>query len=201
MNLDDPRHGTYAGAAEHWKQGESPCERCQPIASKVRKRNRHMRAVGRPANVSSMGTLRRLEALRALGYSIMTISRECGISEKTLRNPWYRGTTVHRTTAEAVAAVYDRLHMIVPEGPYAKRERRAAARRGFVPPLAWDDIDDPDETPAATYTPLTYRPNTELLAEWHHLRGLGVSTHQICKQLGVTYDAIEKALTRQDGAA
>ena len=37
--------------------------------------------------------------------------------------------------------------MTKPQGPGANRARTWAKRHGFAPPLAWDDIDDPDEKP------------------------------------------------------
>jgi hypothetical protein len=65
-----------------------------------------------------------------------------------------------RTTADAITRVYDELSMTVPQddeagrspraGRIHDRQRRLAARRGWAPPLAWDDdtIDDPAATPA-----------------------------------------------------
>lgn len=55
-----------------------------------------------------------------------------------------------RQTAADVAAVYDRLSMIVPDWHrYRTRTRNAALARGWLPPLAWDDdtIDDPTAEP------------------------------------------------------
>jgi hypothetical protein len=76
---------------------------------------------------------------------------------------WTRGMTsrvnvskhevIHRTTADTIAAAYESLSMTVPEGAYANRNRAIAARRGWLPPLAYDDIDDPNEQPRIVVEP------------------------------------------------
>jgi hypothetical protein len=71
---------------------------------------------------------------------------------------------VHRMTAERVAAVYDELSMVRPVDSAVRgrgqirihdRQRRMAKRRGYAPPLAWDNIDDPNERP--NMRPARYR--------------------------------------------
>lgn len=206
MSPQDPRHGTYAGASAHWKSGERPCEPCLAAGRRTRKRNRLAEAAGAPRTVPAIGTVRRLQALQALGWGIPHVARVAGISEKTLRNPTHRGASVHCRTAAAVTAAYDRLSMTIPEGPYAERGRRLAQRLGYAPPLAWDDdaIDDPTATPHGTRERArAVWANADLLAEWDHLRSLGVSLHDAARRLGVTPDGIEKAAqrARQRGAA
>lgn len=147
MSPDDPRHGTYAGASAHRKDHEKPCTSCGLVERRVRKRNRYRAALGQPASVPALGAVRRIRALRRLGWTVVDIARESGVPEKTLRNPCHRGATVYRTTAEAVATTYERLAMVVPQGGYHTRERNYAERKGWPPPLAWDDIDDPTEQP------------------------------------------------------
>lgn len=147
MNHDDPRHGHYAGAVAHWRERSTLCDPCARAASRRRKLNRLRRQEGRPGLVPALGTVRRLQALQAIGYGYPRLAIETGISEKTLRNPTYRGQWVYRVTADAVATVYERLCMTPLDGPYARRSRNMAAAKGWMPPLAWDDIDDPDERP------------------------------------------------------
>lgn len=57
------------------------------------------------------------------------------------------GDWVARSTHEAIAAMYDQLAMT--PGP-STCTRNKAAKRGYAPPLAWDDgdLDNPDATPA-----------------------------------------------------
>jgi hypothetical protein len=74
-----------------------------------------------------------------------------------------KSSRVHRGTAGQVARVYDELAMT--PGP-STRARDAAARRGWVPPLAWDDdeIDDPQARPARGPRRWVTPPNAERIA-------------------------------------
>ena len=56
-------------------------------------------------------------------------------------------TWLERETNDRITAVYERLSMRIPTGPYRDRGRRQAERKGWPPPLAWDDIDNPNESP------------------------------------------------------
>ena len=77
----------------------------------------------------------------------------------------------------------------------ADSQRKIARGRGWLSPLAWDNIDDPNERPTATRDHSHYRA-AELLSEWDHLRRSGESIEQAARQLGVTVGAIEKAIER-----
>lgn len=111
-----------------------------------------------PLQVPSLGTTRRLQALYALGWTEEDIARRLGVSGARvghLMNGYF--PTLYPSTVESVARVYDELCMTVPEDPAPQRRgevrvheraRRDAARRGYAPPLAFDNIDDPDEQPA-----------------------------------------------------
>jgi hypothetical protein len=76
---------------------------------------------------------------------------------------------------------------------YAKT---TAAKRGWLPPLAWDDIDR-DPEPHISRDADTRYPSELLLAEWEHFRSLGESIEHAARRLGVTVKAIEKALERE----
>lgn len=102
-----------------------------------------------PLLVDTTGTVRRLRALMAIGWTAERIAEH---------GPWDTGEalliiskrdTVHVDTRDRVAAIYEQLCMT--PGPSA-RTRRYAASKGWAPPLAWDNIDDPDETPALPET-------------------------------------------------
>jgi hypothetical protein len=147
VSPDDPRHGTNAGYSAGCR--DDCCKRGHMVEMK------RYRMSGRGL-ISCIGTRRRVEALEAIGWTRANISRELGYTReyvgKTLRNDLIR-----QDTADAIAAVYDRLSMVVPVDPPNLRKgqtrahetaRRRAARLGFAPPLAWDDIDDPDERPS-----------------------------------------------------
>lgn len=157
MNPEDPRHGKYAGAVAHWlENGERPCDDCARAEWRYRKTRklRHLR--GDLPTVSSTGTIRRIEALFALGWSGPKVAEAAGISVATIRAARYhKVATVHAATARAIVRAYDTLSMSRPEGHYADRARRMAQRKGWLPPLAWDDdsIDDPAAKPLGTTAP------------------------------------------------
>lgn len=148
MTPEDPRHGTYAGAAAHWKDGEKPCPPCHEAAYKVRKKNTFLTVVGNSATVPSRGTVRRIQALQAIGWTQREIAEAAGVPVASLRNPVVRGSRVYRATADAVARAFDKLAMTpAPESRNSRYLRTVAAREGHASPLAWDDIDH-DEHPA-----------------------------------------------------
>jgi len=107
--------------------------------------------------IPALGTARRIQALHTLGYSCMHLAPHTGVTFQALRGiaagEWHRVTS---TTATRVAALYDELCM-TPRAGTTRGERGAiarargiAARNGWAPPLAWDNIDTdpgPDTVP------------------------------------------------------
>ncbi|HEY1178253.1 MAG TPA: hypothetical protein VGF17_19025 [Phytomonospora sp.] len=133
----------------------------------ARARNRAKRAEYRKRHylgltvqpISPTGTMRRVQALYALGWTCPEIGARMGVSGARvghILNGLYGRVTPE--TAARVRAVYDELGMTVPQDkpmvrrgdcPIHERARRDARRRGYAPPLAWDDdtIDDPAARP------------------------------------------------------
>lgn len=126
------------------------------------------------SKVRAVGTMRRLQALRALGYSLNDLSSRVGITGQGVswisagRTEW-----VHAEIAHRVATAYDALSLTPPpartgyERGAADRARRHAAARGWLPPLCWDDddLDDPDVHPDAAALRRTDRRTPAELAE------------------------------------
>lgn len=112
-----------------------------------------------PILTDATGVARRLQALAVLGWTSRDLAPLLGVSDarvQHLTNMKY--PKAHPDTIAAVRALYDRLSMTVPvdhkttgRGGAAvhARQRRAAAAKGYLPPLAWDDdtIDDPRAKP------------------------------------------------------
>lgn len=97
---------------------------------------------------NSIGSCRRIRALVALGYTQQILSKESGldpswISKLAMNN---RRQRVNADTAMRVNELYDRLSMT--PGP-SEAARNRAHRKGWMPPLAWDDdtIDSPEAQP------------------------------------------------------
>jgi len=91
-------------------------------------------------NVPAVGTVRRLQALAALGWSLTGSAAALGMTPQNMAS-LLRRPTVRRSTADAVAQLYE-LRSGTP-GP-SVRAREFAIRRGWPPPLAWNDIDTDD---------------------------------------------------------
>lgn len=143
MSPDDPRHGSYAGAVAHWLEAKDrPCDDCARAEWRYRKQRKMDALRGNPRSVPSIGILRRIRALHAVGWTGPQMAAEAGISVHSMRSIGYHGSDIiHSRTARAIVAAYDRMSMTWPEGQYANRSRAMAVRRGWAPPLAWDCID------------------------------------------------------------
>lgn len=104
------------------------------------------------SKISPRGALRRIEALMTLGWSERELSRR--LDDKTLINRIRRQTFIAFSTHQKISALYELLWDKPAETDPAVRAHCAAAvrkrarKRGYLPPLAWDDIDTDDEAPS-----------------------------------------------------
>lgn len=104
--------------------------------------------------IDATGTRRRLQALSVIGWSNVKLGRELGMTPSNY-GTFLRSSQVLARHALEVRALYDRLSTTPPEptSGYDRagiaRVKAAAARNGWVGPLAWDDetIDDPAARP------------------------------------------------------
>lgn len=101
--------------------------------------------------VVSVGALRRMEALRALGFTVPNIADRLGVSRTRVLDMWGRPACTYRRWA-GIRDLYDELS-ITPVGelqgsPHG-RARALAMRSGFILPMEWEgyDIDDPRVVP------------------------------------------------------
>lgn len=148
----------------------------------------------RPARMDPTGAGRRIEALIALGYTENRIAEGIGISQPNLwklfggRASWIRPETFDR-----IDAVFRELSVLpMPEGWVAERARRRARRRGWVPPLAWDEnaIDDPNAVPADRWRPI----GDDWLEHVVDCRGLGWSDDRIAADMGIQTESLWRRL-------
>ncbi|MGW2010941.1 hypothetical protein [Streptomyces nigrescens] len=136
--------------------------------------------------VNPTGAARRLQALAAIGWSLEWTCGQAGITTTAARYILGGGQKwVHRTTHEAIDRVY-RTHCAIP-GP-SNWVRSHAARKGWVSPAAWDNIDDPAAQPEAP-SPERELNKMELgrhrRQEIEHLASFGVAEHEIADRLGM----------------
>jgi hypothetical protein len=107
--------------------------------------------------IDATGTVRRLCALVALGWSQAKLAQRLDITPSNFTTTINADRVLVRT-ARAVRGLYDELWNRQPpedthrEKVAASRARNLARARGWVSPLAWDDdtIDDPAARPAGT---------------------------------------------------
>ena len=102
------------------------------------------------SHVAATGTRRRLQALMAVGWPHDELAARLGRSSAGLRRSMLNDS-ITAQTAQDVSALYEQLWNLHP--PQSTDDQRAAAdaarafaaERGWLLPLAWDDIDtDPD---------------------------------------------------------
>lgn len=97
------------------------------------------------ANLDASGTVRRIHALQAIGWTLADIGDRLGVRYAAVGNIGRRGS-VQALTARRVRDVYAALELT--PGPSLITARRAAAR-GWARPVDWEgvDLDDPASTP------------------------------------------------------
>lgn len=140
--------------------------------------------------VPSVGTIRRIQALQAIGWSIPMIGPERRLTRILNGNGM--------TTIDAyrfVLGVYDRLSMT--PGP-SDQGRNRAKRFGLLPPLCWDDesIDDPDARPAGgrrTARDALDGKRAELLDAIEGMTDRGESAISIAAKCKVSTRTVERA--------
>lgn len=193
MNDDDPRHGTNAGHNAGCRQS---C--CRSAKLRYDKRRKWEAAQGNSRKVPSLGATRRVRALRALGWSVTVQAEFCGLDYRQLYDIG-RFDTCYRRTHDQIAAMYERLAMQLPptstqsQKHSVTKTRRTAKRNGWPPPLAWDDIDNPDEQPRGwRYSGST---RAEQLAD---LDEQAVGIEVACKELDISRRSLERWCERHD---
>ena len=99
------------------------------------------------ASVDATCTLRKLRALVAQGHTVRDLGRRLPMHEDAAYRLVSRGTRCTALVARATRDIFSELWDGRPEGREHDRARRMAAARGWAPPGAWEDIDDPADRP------------------------------------------------------
>lgn len=147
--------------------------------------------MGRPTagHVGALTARRQLRALARIGYTLPTLHDETGVKVTTLSMIRSRNERCTAAAANAIGDAYDRLHM-TPGGNAAAVAYAVA--QGWPGPLAYDDIDDPNDHGTGIRTGDV----RDLLGDYEELREAGESIEHAAARLGVTPGAIERALFR-----
>lgn len=137
--------------------------------------------------VDPLGTRRRVQALQALGWTLRAQEDRLGWCRGRLTGLCGAGKVLARN-AQAVAGLYEVLSGT--PGP-SRSARVRAANLGYAPPLAWENIDDPDEVPSVGAD--RWVPFLERYAE---LEFLNIPMSERPEWLGIQRDSLEKQLSR-----
>ena len=146
---------------------------------------------GYGVRIDSTGSLRRLRALQAIGWTQTEIAHRIGWTLQNLNRYFISDPAmINRGTAVTIAKVFNELQLI--PGP-SERSRRHARKHGWAPPLAWDEdtIDDPAATPD-----VGQREVVKFEERYTELRELGYHDLQIVSKLGIKPESLLRQLDR-----
>jgi hypothetical protein len=182
------------------RYGEIPKRVAREKAEKILAVQPIVENLGARQSVPATGTHRRVQALVARGWSISRIGRELGWDTGNFHAMLHRehvGATTHRD----VATAYERMWNAEPPRS-THREKIAysrslgfAKRHGWLPPLAWDDIDH-DPTPEHDVIQQGRVTGEELLEDIAFLLEGGESPEQVAALVGRKPATIAKLAER-----
>lgn len=143
--------------------------------------------------IDPTGTIRRLQALAAIGYSARYLSRSCGHND-TYFGPMLAGKRTFITAR--LARKVDALFKTLQNTPGTNsRTRNEALRRGWPPPFAWDEetIDDPAAEP--NFGRDVRAPFLDRYRDARHHAGI-TDKDQLAAAIGITPDSLDRQLER-----
>jgi hypothetical protein len=199
---DDVRHGTRRGYYAHRRDGEQACAACKRGAAAENERHVMNRARGRSGRLDPTGSIRRIQALVALGWTVKELGERLGSRTQLSVLIYGAPAFIFPATAVKIAALYEELSMRLPPETTrgdkfkASRARNVARREGWPPPLAWDDIDDPAERPRGIPSPTRKEASELLVEDWDGLRRQGHTRRQAAERMGIPKKRLEKAIER-----
>lgn len=151
--------------------------------------------------IDATGTVRRLQALVAIGYSQARLGKQLGI-EKGNVTALFNADKVTARRARQVKELFDRCWNRPQAGTdwhsksAATRAKNLAAARGWVSPLAWDEdtIDDPAAVPDTGEKPQKQEASAENI---EFMLSTGATREEISARLGAaSWETIERRLHR-----
>lgn len=134
------RHGTRSA----YNNDDCRCGDATRDASRYTKLRRA--GIHQPRFIDPTGTHRKLKALQALGHTWSDIAADLEHGTPSNVCKILTSPKVNVRTAQLVDQVYEKLCMT--PGPSTRTATRAQ-QKGWLRPLAWDDIDSDPEPPAA----------------------------------------------------
>lgn len=139
-------------------------------------------------------TRRKLQALVALGYSFDTIAQQLGKSRKLVSDLTSGRVPINAVIMNQIDEVYDQLEMTPGDNDTA---RQYARRHKWLPPLAWDNINDLHEQPdTSSLRKVEYRNVLPPRDDLYELLQDRITPEAIAQRFGVTEKAVERSLYR-----
>lgn len=156
-------------------------------------------------HVPNQGALRRIQALRAIGWPVYVLCARSGVSQYTLTH-LHRQAAVEKATLREIETLYELLHDQDPrkngvDKHTVRRVRRHAARSNWAIPAAWTDIDTDDDSNPLVRTVRFPRAAPKgrqeaVIADTAYLAAFGLTRERIAERIGITWNAIEQAHLR-----
>ena len=185
------RHRHVSSCTEHAAY-VAGCQGCRDKAAAYKRRAHYRKTrYGLTGLIDARGTLRRLQALAALGHTRADIAAAGDVSFNLLNNTATRiaaapsdKARVRATTAAAVDRAYRALHMT----PGSSQATAAhAARHGWAPPMAWDDIDNDARPQGSLHVAINRRAQDDAIRAHH---ALGLKDREIAEAIGSTASTV-----------
>lgn len=140
------------------------------------------------ALISALGSRRRLQALQVNGWTCSALMERVGVNKRAIVGICTDQPYVTVAVARRIAEVFRELEMT--DGGNQVTRRRSLSK-GWSPPLAWRDIDDPSETPDRRS-----EGRVDWFDEFQELRELGLTQDEAASHLGVDRDVLWRRLDR-----
>ncbi len=190
MQPDDPPHGTWRGYS-YYKCREQ-C--CRDAAARYERGRQWDILRGERRRVPLLGAQRRVQALQAMGWPLPTLAARMGRSRAWLNNVAFLNQSgyIFRSTFHLIDGLYQELADT--PGP-SRRTAILAAAKGYPRPAAWNNIDDPDETPDAGYNSAHTGRGSDpesRLADLEHAVRFAFTLEGAADWLGLSTAAVEK---------
>lgn len=171
--------------------------------------------LSKSTQISSLGFIRRVQALNCIGYTIPMLSEMLGYAGSSIY-PMMKNKKITLANHERMVELYDRLSLTpwTPKDPQEAIEtdkyRKRMLNRGYLPPMAWDDIDHQDRI--ISPDPLTFDdlfhdvmlgtskvavPESLRPQFYVALKKQGWNMQQTADALGVTRDAVNHWFLRR----
>ncbi|WP_269724178.1 WhiB family transcriptional regulator [Gordonia alkanivorans] len=144
--------------------------------------------------VPALGSVRRLQALAANGYSQRELWSRLGWPSPQNATQMFAGRVENITVvrAQQVTVLFSQLQMV----PGTDRNARARAKaKGWLPPLAWDEdrIDDPTYTPELVDKPRTAE---DVFSDFEYLLSMGVGVEDASRRVGLLPASVKRRYER-----